>query len=180
MVARRAFSLIELVIVVVILGVIAAIAVPRMGSAAETAKANRLVGDLRTLQEAADRYTAEHWGKNPGVDTAGSPVSAATLVGRLVGTSDEDGTLAGDGIYGPYLRTLPANAVNGKSRVIVGTAIASPSTYGWRFNPQTGSFTASAVGGPTVEVTGSFSGAAQVDTAGGVRNLNELGSIGGG
>lgn len=170
---RRGFSLIELVIVVVIMGIIAAIAVPRMGSAAETARGNRLVGDLRTLQEAADRYTIEHWGKNPGVDAAGDPVDAGTLVSRLLGTTHEDGTLHADGIYGPYLRAWPSNAVNGLDVVIVAEAPGTPSAYGWRFKPSTGEFIASGEGGASTPLKGDAAVTGQlIDTVGGVKLLD--------
>ena len=60
---RRAFSLVELVIVVVIMGIIAAIAVPRMSNSAENAAKNAVIGNQAALQTAIDLYTAEHEGQ---------------------------------------------------------------------------------------------------------------------
>lgn len=55
---RSAFSLIELVIVVVIMGIVAAIAVPRLSSAADNAASNAVTHDLGALQRAIELYTA--------------------------------------------------------------------------------------------------------------------------
>ncbi|MFK7884914.1 MAG: type II secretion system protein [Phycisphaerales bacterium] len=55
---RSGFSLIELVVVIVILGIIAAIALPRFSSGAETARLNALIASLRTYETALMEYHA--------------------------------------------------------------------------------------------------------------------------
>lgn len=57
---RRAFSLIELVIVVVIIGIIAAIAVPNLLSAVDRGKQKRTMADLRTLGTACEQYAIDN------------------------------------------------------------------------------------------------------------------------
>lgn len=170
---RGGFSLVELVIVVVIMGIIAAIAVPRMGSAAETARGNRLIADLRTLQEASDRYSAEHWGQNPGAKPGGGTATAAEVISRLTGTTTGDGTIDADGIYGPYLRTWPTNALNGLVGLVVSESTLTPSGYGWRFKPSTGEFIASAAGGSVTTIKGDAAVSGQLlDTVEGVKILD--------
>ncbi len=60
-----AFSLTELVIVVVIVGTIAAIAVPRLSRAVNSTQEKAVAHDLHQLIEAAERYKAEHGGYPP-------------------------------------------------------------------------------------------------------------------
>ena len=57
---RPAFSLVELVIVIVIIGIIAAIAVPRFSSATASANDKQAKASAVILQNALDRVIAEH------------------------------------------------------------------------------------------------------------------------
>ena len=56
---RRGFTLIELLIVVVIIGILAAIAIPRFGSTKTKAIESTLKSDLRNLQTAQKSYFAD-------------------------------------------------------------------------------------------------------------------------
>jgi len=58
--AKRGFTLIELLIVVVIIGIIAAIAVPKFQSTKGKANAAALRADLRNLASAQEAYFHEH------------------------------------------------------------------------------------------------------------------------
>ena len=137
---RQAFSLVELVIVIVIIGIIAAIAVPRFSSATESANRNQVKSSAVILQNALDMAIAEHTGL--------STETAATIVGLIDPSADEDLSLLLDatddalsssklvaGDLGPYLRNIPDNLLigtgsNGWIAAAEGTAIED-TTVGW-------------------------------------------------
>ena len=130
--------MIELVIVVVIIGIIAAIAVPRMGSITDRARKRRVVADLATLQKAGELYTIEHAGDN----LAEGSADGETLAARMIAPTREDGTQDADGRFGPYLRSMPENAINGLSTVRINGAAPGAGTHGWRYDTGTGAFAA--------------------------------------
>lgn len=148
----RAFSLVELVIVVVIIGVIAAIAVPRISGGAAASDESALKADLTALRNVIDRYAAEHNGTFPGAaaDGLGGTVnSSVSFVNQLIGFSNAQGqvSLTQNPAYrfGPYLRRVPPLPV-GDNRNSVGVAIDTSSSppvvtgdsEGWVYNPLTG------------------------------------------
>jgi general secretion pathway protein G len=62
------FTLIELVVVVMILGILAAIAAPRLFGTSNQAVDNSARQSLSVVRNAIDKYTAEHAGALPGAD----------------------------------------------------------------------------------------------------------------
>jgi general secretion pathway protein G len=62
------FTLIELVVVVMILGILAAIAAPRLLGASNQATDNGVRQSLGVVRNAIDQYTTEHAGALPGAD----------------------------------------------------------------------------------------------------------------
>lgn len=56
----KGFTLVELVVVIAILGILVAIAVPRMGGSRKTAAINAHNANVRELQSAAMMYIADH------------------------------------------------------------------------------------------------------------------------
>jgi general secretion pathway protein G len=125
--ASRGFTLVEILIVVVILGILAAIVIPQFTEASTEAKNSRVASDLQTMRSQIELYKVQH------SDTA--PLQA-TFEGQMT-------TVGADGL-GPYLQKVPTNpfAPTGLGNV-VGTAAQDPATCGWQYDEATGAINAS-------------------------------------
>lgn len=131
----RAFSIIELVIVVVIMGIISAIAIPKLSGASERASYAALAGTLQRYQKAIDLYAAEHEGNCPATETDGSiTTNGRRLVTRLISKTDISGTPDASGIFGAYLQLPPVNPLNNLVTVRIDGAAAGQGTHGWRYD----------------------------------------------
>lgn len=67
---NRGFSLIELVIVVIIIGVLGAIAIPRMSRGTEGARVSAFIAELNNFSTVIEQYRLEHL-KNPADSSTG-------------------------------------------------------------------------------------------------------------
>jgi prepilin-type N-terminal cleavage/methylation domain-containing protein len=65
---KNGFTLVELVVVVMILGILAAVAAPRLLQTSDTATENGVRQTLAVIRDAIERHAAEHGGNLPGAD----------------------------------------------------------------------------------------------------------------
>ena len=122
----KGFTLVEILIVVVILGILAAIVIPQFTNASEAAKYSSLTSQLQTIRSQISLYQNQHNDAFPDLSTNWNQLTAET---ELDGTTPE----AGDITYGPYLQKTPVNPFTDSSSVAGtpttdGTASA---TVGW-------------------------------------------------
>ena len=75
---RHAFSLVEMVMVIAIIGMISSMAIPRISQGATGATDAALAGDLAIIRRAINFYAAEHNGNFPG------PSAAAPCPGEAI------------------------------------------------------------------------------------------------
>ena len=139
---RGGFSLIELVIVVVIIAIIGAIAIPKMSRGAAGANESALVGDLATMRSALELYAQEHGGTYPSTNNVMAQLISYTDVsGNISSTSPN--VRATPYIYGPYLKAfppLPAGTNRGQTAVTynaTGMSAAGTGSYGWLYDGTT-------------------------------------------
>jgi general secretion pathway protein G len=124
--ARNGFTLVEILIVMVILGIIAAILIPQFSSASEEARESVLISELQTIRSQIELYKLQHNGNLPGQDDSGDFVTAMTT------STDRDGKQGGR--FGPYLQKIPDNpfsvAAAGPASVGTGAAKKDPAQVG--------------------------------------------------
>jgi prepilin-type N-terminal cleavage/methylation domain-containing protein len=118
------FTLIELLIVIVLLGILAAVVVPQVSVSTDDAKLQTLRTDLTQIRSALEIYYAQHTDTYPGANaiTGVAAASAAecetAFVQQLTRYTDVDGQVQNfkDATfkYGPYIKggALPVNPYN--------------------------------------------------------------------
>jgi len=154
---RSGFTLVEILVVVIILGILAAMIIPQFSSATESARSSMLMDDLRVMRSQLEVFKAQHQGKPagyPGCDTTQTPTDTAFL-DQLTHSSTPEGATAPVNTpgypYGPYMKEVPTNPFNGKStvRVLADTdalPAAATDQYGWIYQPSTMTYKADCSG----------------------------------
>ena len=110
--ARRAgFTLVEILIVVIILGILAAIVIPQFTNASTDARKASLVSQLQTLRSQIQLFKLQHNDVLPDL--------VANQWAQMMSKTDLTGAVntAAAGIYGPYLESTPKNPLNGDTTV---------------------------------------------------------------
>jgi type II secretory pathway pseudopilin PulG len=131
-----------MVLVIVIIGIVAAIAVPRLSRAGEGADATMAAKSLAVMQKAVDLYSAEH-GRFP---------DAKFVAEQLTQFTDADGNVAlapsARFTFGPYLRSVPAlRSAGGAGSNLIGSP--GQANAAWAYDGYWGTITANAPAPPT-------------------------------
>jgi general secretion pathway protein G len=160
---QRGFTLVELLIVVIILAILAAIVIPQFSSSTVDAQEAALDSNLNGIRSAIELYRAQHNGAYPGlvaatgatctVGTAGTGAinTAQAVIDQLTKYSSATGTTCSGADpttpLGPYLRKgMPAEPINNKGSLATEIAVATAgtplapaaATGGWNYDVKTG------------------------------------------
>ncbi len=121
---RKGFTLVELLVVIVVLAVLAAIVLPKFMDSSSRSKEASLKTDLKLVRNAVATFQADI-GKNP--------ASLEDLVETdKTKVKDKDGAVvSASDWHGPYLESLPADPISGND---------------FSYTPATGKVTSSAAG----------------------------------
>jgi type II secretion system protein G len=131
---RSAFTLIEVLIVVVIMAILAAAIIPQFTDSTKDAKTSTAQFNLSTLRSQIQTYRSQHNGTIP----------SGTLAELLASTDGSGATGTGANFpYGPYLREVPTNPYTNSKGVKVITndpaqAADATGSGGWLYNATTG------------------------------------------
>jgi prepilin-type N-terminal cleavage/methylation domain-containing protein len=128
---RKAFSLVELLIVISIIGIMAAIVIPMLQDHSQKAKEAAAKDNLRIFRTAIEAYAARNNGVPPGYpanDPTNVPNDAAFFA-HLCGNPQ-------------YLKSMPYNPLNDEVIVtVIDNGVAFPAaadgTSGWIYKPET-------------------------------------------
>jgi general secretion pathway protein G len=135
---KAAFTLVELLIVVVILGILAAVVIPQFSDASTETRMSSLQENLTTIRKQIDVYKLQHQGILPG---------QATFADQMTKKTDVDGTVnVATGKFGPYLQRIPNNPFTngGTGNDVTNTAAATNKAWFWEAT--TGEFKANDAG----------------------------------
>lgn len=139
--AKSGFTLVEILIVVVILGILAAIVIPQFTDASTEARTSSLCSDLQTLRSQIELYKVQHADNLPGVVNGTVHTSAIGDINAALTSKTNikgDAPAAGEQVYGPYMQKIPSNPFNNLNTIRVDGAAAGADTDGWRFDAATG------------------------------------------
>ena len=138
----KAFTLVEILIVVVILGILAAIVIPQFTNASQDAQRGNIQTQLQSIRNQIELYRVKNNGTAP------------TLVGS--GAAAFTQLITPPAPQQSYLRTAPINPRNGSSEVVADSSATNLATAaaaaamdptasgaaGWIYNATTGAFSA--------------------------------------
>lgn len=131
---RTAFTLVELMIVVAILGILAAIVLPEFQSQSQQAKEAAAKANLKILRDAIERYALDHNGVPPGYNN-NDPSTTPNWVYIVLQLTENN----------KYLPEIPKNPFNNQSRVymVPNNLQINPEGFysylanGWVYHPAT-------------------------------------------
>ena len=120
---RSGFTLVELLIVVIILGILAAVVIPQFTDASTDTRVSSLSQNLQSIRGQIELYKLQHTGTYP---------DATKFADQMTLATDASGsTTATTKPFGPYLQRIPNNPFSNANDVS-GT-VSTDGTKGWYY-----------------------------------------------
>jgi general secretion pathway protein G len=142
--SKKGFTLVEILIVVIILGILAAIVIPQFTSASQDARKNAVKSMVQTLRSQIELYKLQHGDQLPDLVTDWDPFLQQTTYGGQN--------------FGPYMQSAPRNGLTNSDVVADGDAVgAAAATDGWVYDDNAGTGTGR-IWGVETDTTGTVVG----------------------
>ena len=141
---RSGFTLIEILIVVLILGILASIVIPQFSNTSRDARRSALSSTVQSVRHQIGMYRLEHGDTLPDLTTDWSSFTGVTVYNARN--------------FGPYMQTVPQNDVmDGATAVKNGTGVAAGDTVGFVYDYGTAGDGSGRFWGVDVELDGTLS-----------------------
>lgn len=117
----KGFTLVELLVVIVVLAVLAAIVLPKFMDSSKRSKESALKSDLKLLRNAIDLFRAD-----TGLYPAQlSDLAASEKPANGLNTDGTTGTINAGDWHGPYLQEVPLDPITGEANWTYSTTSGS-------------------------------------------------------
>jgi prepilin-type N-terminal cleavage/methylation domain-containing protein len=144
----KAFTLVEILIVVALLAVLAAIVIPAVANSGTMARAGAMATNLNMLRRFVLVYTSQHLEVAPGYPAGPTSLPDPNVFeAQALLSSNAEGETAARGTagyrYGPYVSRIPRNPFNGLNTIQTlangqDFPAAADNHHGWIYKAQTG------------------------------------------
>ncbi len=145
--AEKGFTLVEILIVVVILGILAAIVIPQFTSASTEAKESALQSDLQAMRSQIELFKIHHNDLLPGEQGTGplditTVATSASFEAALINKTNVLGAVGATAAhrFGPYMRRVPDNPFCSLSpaNTVEVDGTAGGDSHGWHLTTPAG------------------------------------------
>jgi len=136
---KSGFTLVEILIVVIILGILAAVVIPQFSDASDDTRASSTGTNLKTVRSQLQLYKAQHNEQYP-------PSFETQMITFTDVSHNTNATQTAVFRFGPYMLRVPANPYTGINTITTVDDAATPYSaaadmnQGWWYNSVTGEF----------------------------------------
>ena len=146
MASKKGFTLLEVLVITILLGILATICVPMFSNASDSARASMLADNLRVWRMQISVFWAEHRDIAPGYSDEGSDPTESLFSAHMTLSSKETMETAATGTadydFGPYMQQIPENPINRKTTIQIvpdgqDFPTSADDSHGWIYKPET-------------------------------------------
>ena len=122
--SRKGFTLVEILIVVIILGILAAIVIPQFTSASQDARRSSLASTVQSVRSQIELYKLQHGDELPDLNGGGD--GAWTVFTKKTNLAHSITPAADEQKFGPYMQSIPVNGLTDSSTIEQGDDTFAP------------------------------------------------------